>query len=144
MGGGYQPISPDQQEEWLESMIDLTGNNRRFIVLADGKAVGMVGLYDINWIHRTCEIGAFIGDKNARRKGYARDACLTLEQYAKDYLNLRKIKLKVVSDNSKAKTMWTKLGYQEVGQLKEERFIKGCYHDLTIMEKFLNIVGEGV
>lgn len=137
LGGGYQPISPSQQEKWLDSMIDLTGNNRRFIVIADEKAIGMVGLYDIHWIHRSCEIGAFIGEVNAQGKGYASEACFLLEKYAKEYLNLRKIKLKVVADNKKALSMWLKLGYEVVGTLKQERFIKGKYYDLLLMEKFI-------
>ena len=141
LGGGYQPISPDQQEKWLDSMIDQTGSNRRFMVIVNDRAVGMVGLYDINWIHRTCEIGAFIGETTARGKGYASEACILLEQYAGNYLNLRKINLKVVTDNKKGVAMWSKLGYTVAGKLKLERYIKGKYHDLTLMEKFLETRG---
>lgn len=138
LGGGYQPVSIDQQEKWIESMIDLTGNNRRFMVIdSDGSSVGMVGLYNIHWIHRTCEIGAYIGEESARGKGYASEACSILELYAKEYLNLRKIKLNVVAENLVAQKLWEKLGYKIVGELKEERFIKGYYCDVLIMEKFI-------
>ena len=137
LGGGYQPISLDQQEKWLDSLIDLTGNNKRFMISVKGKAVGMVGLYGINWIHRTCEIGAYIGEQECRKKGYASQACSLLEEYARDYLNIRKINLKVVSDNICGLAMWKKLGYKTIGIQKEERYIKGKYCDLTLMEKFL-------
>lgn len=140
LGGGFQPISPDQQEKWLDSMIDLTGNSRRFMILdVSEKPVGMVGLYGINWIHRTCEIGVYIGDVEERGKGYASEACILIEKYAACYLNLRKIKLCLVSDNEPAFSMWKKLGYIEVGEYVDERFINGKYCNVKIMEKFIEV-----
>lgn len=137
LGGGFQPISKDQQVNWLESIIDLTGNDRRFMIFHDEKAVGMVGLYSIQWVHRTCEIGIFIGEDQARGKGFAAEACRLIEHYAKNYLNLRKITLKAVEDNKKAISMWHTLGYKNAGILMEERFINGKYCNLILMEKFL-------
>lgn len=138
LGGGFMPISLDQQEKWLDNMIDITGNNKRFIVCDnENSPIGMVGLYSINWIHRTCEIGLYIGEKKARGKGYGKESCELIEGFAQKYLNLRKIRLNVVYDNESATYMWKSLGYQEVGKFREERFIKGEYKDLILMEKFI-------
>lgn len=138
LGGGFMPISIDQQEKWLDSIIDLTGNNKRFIICNNLDApVGMVGLYDINWIHRTCEIGIYIGDKNSYGSGFGRESCTLIEKFAKEYLNIRKVRLNVVFKNGAALKMWNVLGYKKVGELTEERFIKGKYHNLIIMEKFI-------
>lgn len=139
LGGGFMPTSINQQEKWLDSMMDTSGNNKRFIICDnDSSPVGMVGLYDINWIHRTCEIGIYIGCKDTKGKGYGKEACLLIEQFAKEYVNLRKIKLNVVSDNEKALNMWQSLGYKKVGEYIKERYIKGFYRDLTLMEKFID------
>ena len=142
LGGGFLPVSADIQEKWLDSLMDTTGNNKRFIIenIEDGP-VGLIGLYSINWIHRTCELGIFIGEKNMQGKGYASNAYMLLENYAKKYLNLRKIKANVVRSNEAAVEMYKKLNFTQVGCLKEERFINGKYHDLFIMEK---IMGGGV
>lgn len=138
LGGGFMPISIDQHEKWLDSIIDLTGNNKRFIICdRQDSPIGMIGLYDINWIHRTCEIGIYIGNKSSYGKGYAKEACILLEGFARNYLNIRKIKLNVVIDNEAAYNMWKVLGYEKVGELVNERFIKGEYRNLVIMEKFL-------
>ncbi len=140
LGGGYQPISVNQQEKWMDSLIDLTGNNRRFIIETfDQKAIGMIGLYGINWIHRTCEIGAYIGEKSEHGKGMATEACSLIENYASKYLNLRKITLKVVEVNIAGVRFWEKMGYTTVGTLHEERFIDGEYCNVLIMEKFIQI-----
>ncbi len=138
LGGGYMPTSIDQQEKWLDEMIDTTGNNKRFLI-CDNKdtPVGMVGLYNINHIHRTCEIGIYIGNKDSKGKGYGSEACQLIEKFAKEYLNLRKIKLSVVSDNKVAIYMWKSLGYQKVGEYIDDRFIKGEYKSVTLMEKFI-------
>lgn len=143
LGGGFQPVSIDQQDKWMDGLIDLTGNNRRFMIVDSFNcAVGMVGLYEINWIHRTCEIGIYIGEQEAHQKGYAEEAYKLLENYASQYLNLRKINLKAVSDNKAAISLWTKLGFAKIGEYHRERFINGTYHDLTLMEKFIeNIRG---
>ena len=88
------PLSIDQHAKWLESMMDTMGNNKRFIICdKQDVPIGMVGLYDINWIHRTCEIGVYLGDREAKGKGYGKEACQLIEHFASDYLNIRKIKL---------------------------------------------------
>lgn len=138
LGGGFMPTSIDQQEKWMDSMIDTLGNNKRFIICDNqNDPIGMIGLYDINWIHRTCEIGIYIGSKSAKGKGYGKEACELLEQFANENLNLRKIKLNVVSDNGAATHMWKSLGYEKIGEYKDERFIKGEYKCLILMEKFI-------
>ena len=108
LGGGYSPVSLDQQEKWIDELMDLSGTNRRFIISnnENNEPVGLVGLYNINWIHRFCEIGLYIGDEDARGKGFATEAGRLIEKYAQDYLNLRKIKLSVVADNIAALKLW--------------------------------------
>jgi RimJ/RimL family protein N-acetyltransferase len=139
LGGGFMPTSIDQQIKWMDSIMDTSGNNKRYIICKkEGTPVGMVGLYNINWIHRTVEIGIYIGDKTVRGKGYGKEACKLVEQFAKRYLNLRKIKLSVVSENRIAINMWKSLGYKEVGEYQKERFIDGRYMNLILMEKFID------
>lgn len=138
LGGGYLPVSINIQEKWMDSLMDTTGNNKRFIIETLSKeSLGMVGLYSISWIHRTCELGIYIGEKEQQGKGYGKEAYRLLENFASRYLNLRKIKACVVADNESATTMYEHLGFIKSGELKEERFINGKYHSVFIMEKFL-------
>lgn len=139
LGGGYNPVSVDQQSKWMESMIDLTDNNKRYIIstLEKDAPIGMIGLYGINWIHRTAEVGLYIGNKNYRGQGYATEAYDLLEKFAINYLNLHKLKLEVVNANNKAVKLWTKLEFNIVGELINERYIDGKYYNLLIMEKFI-------
>lgn len=139
LGGGFLPVAVGIQEKWLDALMDTTGNNKRFIIEdPEGSPVGMIGLYDIKWVHRTCELGIFIGEKGMRGKGYASSAYKLLEGYARRYLNLRKIEADVVRSNGAAVAMYQKLHFTQAGCLKEERFVDGQYHDLLVMEKFLS------
>lgn len=137
LGGGFNPQSIDQQALWIDKIINIDDKNKRFIIEVDSEAIGLIGLYNIHNIYQNCEIGMYIGEKDFQGKGYAKDACNLIEKYAFEYLNMRKIKLFVVDDNSKALKFWRKLGYKIVGTLEEERYIKGQFRDLVIMEKFL-------
>lgn len=139
LGGGFMPVSIDIQEHWLENLIDTTSNNKRFIIerVDNNKPIGLIGLYNINWIHRTAEIGLFIGDETEQGNGYAKIAYEIIETFAKKDLNLRKMKLFVVYNNNKALSLWKKVGFTEIGKLSKERYIDGKYLDLVIMDKFL-------
>lgn len=97
----------------------------------------MIGLYDISWIHRTCELGIMIGDTSAQGNGYGPQAYRLLASYAQRYLGLRKIKAYVVKNNLAAVKMYEKLDFRQVGEFIDERYIDGTFHSLLIMEKFL-------
>ncbi len=141
LGGGYQPVSRSQYESWVEKMIDQTGSDRRFIIeTTEHEPIGMIGLYDINWIHRTVNVGVFIGEQTFRRQGAASEAYRLLENFAKACLNLRKVNIKVVDDNEKGKAFWTKMGFSLAGTLHAERYINGKYCDVHMMEKFIQDV----
>ncbi len=138
LGGGFLPVSIDIQSQWMENLMDTTGNNKRFIIeTIEEKPIGMIGLYTINWIWRNCELGILIGDLSEQGKGYASDAYKVIESYALNYLNLRKIKAFVVKNNDEAVAMYEWLGFRRAGELLEERFIEGKYYSVLIVEKIL-------
>lgn len=138
LGGGFMPVSIDHQAKWMDTLIDTTGSDKRYIICdKQSEPLGMIGLYNINWINRTCEVGMFIGNTGSRGMGYGKESYLLLEKFAKEYLNLRKLKWYAVSENSIPINMVIKLGYKKVGELVDERFIKGEYKNVVILEKFI-------
>ena len=134
LGGGFSPQSIDQQKLYLDKLISNTHEDKRFIIEVNNRAIGQVGLYSINWVNRNCELGIYIGEKDQWGKGYAKEACYILHNYAFNILGLNKIKLFVVEDNISAINMYKKLGYELVGIYKKERFIDGKYRNVCIME----------
>lgn len=138
LGGGYRPVSKQVQNEIVCAMIKdfEEGKAYRYIICLNDKPIGFIGLYDINKWNGTCELGIYIGEKDEWGKGYAKRACLLIENLARE-IGLRKIKLFVVEDNIPAVEMYKKLSFRTVGVLIEERMIENKYHNVLIMEKFV-------
>ena len=88
---------------------------------------------------RTAELGRQIGEKEYQGKGYAKMAYKALEKYAKDWLNIRKIKLDVVKDNVRAIKLYEKLDFKVCGNMELDRFVEGKYRDVVMMEKFIDV-----
>ncbi|WP_339102061.1 GNAT family protein [Candidatus Enterococcus clewellii] len=141
LGGGYRPQSRYDLEKHMEALILHTMENQRFMIEVEQEndlvSVGVIGLYNMNFVHRTCEIGIYIGEKIFQGKGIASRALKDIENYAKNYLNLRKINLDVVKANEVAVQFWEKNGYKLVGTKMKHRLIDNNYFDLEIREKFL-------
>ncbi|NTJ73620.1 GNAT family N-acetyltransferase [Enterococcus faecium] len=139
LGGGYKPQSLTEIQCYMNSLLKQTESNQRFLIVNEERQipVGLVGLYNIKQIHGTCEIGIYIGNKEFQGKGAGSIAVKKIEYYAKNFLNLRKISLFVVSNNISAVRFWEKMEYCLVGTLNKERYIDGQYMDVQIREKFL-------
>ena len=138
LGGGYRPTSISQQKKWIEILTENTTENQRYMILDENNnKVGFIGLYNISPIHRTCSLGLYIGEKDSWGKGIATRAYKALENYAKKYLNIRKIHLEVVEKNEGAVKLYQKLGFEVCGRYQNERFINGKYENLLMMDKFI-------
>lgn len=138
LGGGYRPISESQAQKWIENLINNNHQYQRFMIKND-KKIGFIGLYNISEVNRTAELGIYIGEKDYQGKGYAKMAYKALEKYAKDWLNIRKIKLDVVKDNVRAIKLYEKLDFKVCGNRELDRFVEGEYRDVVMMEKFIDV-----
>ena len=141
LGNGFYPVSIDTQKEWIKNMIDcskFSTNKRYMIETLDHEPIGLVGLYNINFINKNCEIGIYIGEKEYQSKGYASNAIKLIIEYAKNYLNIFKVKAFVTKSNEKAVKFWTKIGFMQKGLFEKERFIDGELIDLLIFEFIIN------
>lgn len=107
-------------------------SERRFILMDGQQIVGLVELVEINLIHRNAEFQIII-DPQSQGKGYASTATKLAIAYAFNILNLHKVYLLVDKNNEKAIHIYQKTGFQIEGELKEEFFINGSYHDAIRM-----------
>ncbi|EAC2550333.1 spermidine N1-acetyltransferase [Listeria monocytogenes] len=107
-------------------------SERRFILELDGQMVGLVELMEIDYIHRRAEFQIII-DPKFQGHGYAVSATKLAMKYAFHVLNLHKLYLVVDKVNEKAIHVYEKVGFIREGELIDEFFVDGTYHDTIRM-----------
>ncbi|EIM0413532.1 spermidine N1-acetyltransferase [Listeria monocytogenes] len=107
-------------------------SERRFILELDGQMVGLVELMEIDYIHRRAEFQIII-DPKFQGHGYAVSATKLAMKYAFHVLNMHKLFLVVDKVNEKAIHVYEKVGFIREGELIDEFFVDGTYHDAIRM-----------
>lgn len=102
--------------------------------LKTDKLLGNIGLMDINFLHRTAEVGLFIGEKSKWDKGYGSEALSLIVDYGFKVLNLHNIMLRVYSPNERAIKCYEKTGFKKAGVIRKG-FTKGLKkYDIVLMD----------
>lgn len=107
-----EPFTKQGHENWTRTMVD-TGRAVQFIICEkDGmRPVGSVYLRDIDRENRTAEYGIFLGEDDAAGKGYGTEAARLACGFAFDVLGLKKLFLRVFTDNTAAVKSYEKAGF---------------------------------
>jgi diamine N-acetyltransferase len=114
---------------------------RRFILEKDGEMLGLVELVEIDYIHRRSEFQIIIDPKH-QGCGYAMIATKLAMKYAFSVLNMHKLYLIVDKENTKAIHIYKKVGFSVEGELEDEFFVDGSYHNairMCMFQKYLEI-----
>lgn len=128
------PTMFEQELKWIEEQINLKdGYNFAIEALENNKYIGGCGVFRIDWLNRTANVGIMIGDKDYWSKGYGTDAMKVLIKFIFEQMNLNKIKLNVFGFNKRAMKCYEKCGFKVEGTLRQELFRDGQYHDVYAM-----------
>lgn len=119
------PLSLAMEERWFEDLLEHHGGDRwHFVIcrLADGRAVGVIDLHEIDMTNGGAGIGIVIGESADRSVGYGGDALAALLDFAFDELRLERVWLDVFDSNAGARRL-----YERVGFVREATFRHGVY-----------------
>lgn len=131
----YQGLfTKESHENWIKTMVE-TGKVVQMIICETGtdKAVGSVYVRDIDKTHHKAEYGIFIGEKDARGKGYGTAAAKLMVQYCFDELMLHRLFLRVYAENERAIRSYEKAGFVKEAHLRDDVYIDGEYKDIVLM-----------
>ncbi|MDD4031427.1 MAG: GNAT family protein [Bacteroidales bacterium] len=125
-------ISVENEKEILSRLAK--DHNYGIIDKKTDKLIGNAGFVSIDHIHKTAEVGIFIGDKKFWEKGYGTEALSLLIDYAYRVLNLHNIMLRVYAYNERAIACYTKIGFRKIGELREAHRYEFKNHNIIFMD----------
>ena len=133
------PWSRNFLETWIEKRISADPWRDKMIELAitdnaTGEFLGFVHLEDIKRPHSRAEFGISIHSPDNQSKGYGTDATRVILWVAFNILGLHSIYLDTMEDNKRAIRTYEKVGFKQVGLLRETEFIDGAYKGLLVMD----------
>jgi RimJ/RimL family protein N-acetyltransferase len=136
----FGPLPTAGQEEWYRRHC-FNDKEKNFAIEpaigADGTAIGMIAVLNIDWRSRHAELGRLlIGERRYRGLGYAPEAIALTCEYAFDHLNLHKVYCEVLASQVRVISMHRKLGAVDEGIRKEHVFKRGLYEDVVILALF--------
>ncbi len=110
------PSSVKRTKEMMEAEPKHNQFDFAIRVLADDRAIGLVGLHGVSWTQGDAWVGIGIGDREYWGKGYGTDAMRLILCYAFAELNLRRVSLTVFEYNPRAIRSYEKVGFVHEGR----------------------------
>ena len=131
----YQELfTRESHEHWIRTMVETGRVVQMMICETDSdRPVGSVYLRDIDRQHKKAEYGIFIGEQDARGKGYGTMAARLMIRYAFEEMGLHRLFLRAFADNAQAIRSYEKAGFEREACLREDVCIDGCYRDIVLM-----------
>jgi len=100
-----------------------------------GVTIGTISLFEINFYHKTAQIGIVIGDKSYWGKGVGTEVVKALVEYASQNLNIQHISAEIESGNSGMQKVLENAGFVSDGVFKEARVKEGKRIDVIHFSK---------
>jgi len=133
----YLPMSSLDEEKWFEEAQKRDPNQKPLAIeVRDGdgwKLIGNCGVFGIDWVNSSGELGIMIGDKSVWGHGYGTEVMGLLLRHGFETLNLHRLYLRVYADNPRAIRAYEKAGFLHEGRLREAVYKHGKYDDVLFM-----------
>jgi len=84
-----------------------------FVVEAEGRPVGLCGIYDVDTAKGTAEVGRFLIAPGHGGRGYMTRSCAALARFGIEALKLTYLSLEVMEKNYKALRIYMRCGFIE-------------------------------
>lgn len=138
VSGTVSPFSQYTIEEYIKTcQNDIYANRqlRMAIDISDSKkTIGYIDLFEFNPQHRRAGVGILIGDKNERKKSYAKEALHLLINYAFNTLNLHQLFCNIPESNFASNRLFTSSGFKEAGIMKDWIMNNGAWEQVIVMQ----------
>ncbi len=133
----YLPMSFADEESWFNSLASRDPKVKPLAIeIRKGKTwklIGDCGVFDLDSVNRSAELGILIGEKSEWNKGYGAEVMSLLVRHCFETLNLNRAFLRVYTENIRAVRSYEKAGFVLEGRLREAVYKFGKYDDVLVM-----------
>ena len=124
-------ISEEEQIKWFASL-QKSKSMLRMIVEWKGERVGLVRIDQLDYYNQSVRVGLDI-HKDFRGQGLSKPVYKELFKHYFEDLGFHRVWLLVAAYNTKAKRIYTELGFKEEGIQREALLKNGTYHNYVVM-----------
>ncbi len=140
VSGTTVPLSHDTLARFIDiarlSDLYISRQMRLVIETLDGKAAGVIDLFEFEPQHRRVGVGILIAEAY-RRRGVATDAVATLCRYLRTTFDVHTVWCGVSADNAASLALFGRCGFSEVGRKRDWTWTSEGYRDEIMMQKIL-------
>lgn len=126
-------LEPFSLEDIRASEEQAAKEGHPFIVEAEGRPVGRIGINQIRPRDRVGSVYLFIGEAEVWGRGYGKEALNAILRYGFDVLNLSLIELWTLAKNDRAIRLYKSVGMVEDARLRDRSFNNGAYDDRIVL-----------
>jgi RimJ/RimL family protein N-acetyltransferase len=133
--GQFRSVSRVTVEDWLLKKATYSAHeaNLAICVTSDSRHIGNIYLRDIDRVSRRAEVHFFIGERDARSRGFGQAALRLLIRHAFAELELSRLFAYALADNLASIRMMERCGFTVEGRLRKHYFKRGEARDGLVM-----------
>ncbi len=142
-GGGFisriTPVSLKEEKKWVEGVIKKVRNKKciQLLVECDNKIIGSLSVEKGDQAENHVGNFGIVLLEEFTGKGIGTRFMSKIIQLSKSGLDIEIVKLSVFGNNKRAQKLYKKLGFKEVGRIKNGIKVRGKYQDCITMVKYL-------
>lgn len=134
LGAPFRYINTEVDVKWFENYMLNRGTNVRCSILnEEEQVIGLVSLTNIDRTNQSAIFHIMIGDTTNREKGVGSFATYCILRHAFYDMNLNRVELSVLENNSRAIRLYEKVGFKKEGIKREAVYKEGQFVNMITM-----------
>ena len=125
-------ITSEEQKQWFER-VRFDKSKKFWVINVDGLDVGLVSLYDIDWVNERCFWAYYLAGSSVRGKGVGGAVELNMLRFVFEDMKLNKLCCEVLTSNDKVVEIHKKFGSKVEGLFREHICKNGVFLDVVCL-----------
>lgn len=134
LGAPFRFINIEVDEKWFDTYMANRAVNVRCAIVDDSDDIikGVVSLNSIDFLNQSAELNIMIGDEDNCGKGIGTFAVNEILKHAFKNMNLIRVYLAALEENSRARHLYEKVGFVQEGILRKSNFKNGRFVNMVM------------